>query len=181
MNALDCIKTRRSIRQFTGEKVPHTALEEIVETARFAPSWKNTQTPRYLVVESPELLAAIREQGLMGHAGNTAILSGCSALVVETFVEKRCGYERDGSFSTSKGDRWQMFDAGLAAEAFCLAAHDKGVGSVIMGIFDEKAIASLLPIPEGQQIAALIAIGYPVDPDVPAPKRKEVAELLSFC
>lgn len=180
MNALDCIKTRRSVRQFTEEKVSHAVIEEIIEAARFAPSWKNTQIARYLVVEDKALLERIAAEGILGHAGNAAILDGCSALVVETYIEKRSGYERDGSFSTSKGDHWQMFDAGLAAEAFCLAAHEKGVGSVIMGIFDEAKLAELAGVPEGQAVAALIAIGYPALSDIPAPRRKEVSELVSY-
>ena len=94
-------------------------------------------------------------------------------------VKNRSGYEKDGSYTTSKEDRWEMFDAGIATQTFCLAAHEQGVGSVIMGIFDETKIAEVIDVPEGQQVAALIAIGYPVfEPE--APKRKEVSELLSF-
>lgn len=180
MNAIDCIKTRRSVRQFTEEKVPHALIEEIIDAARFAPSWKNTQIARYIVIEDAALLQHIIAEGILGHEGNAANIGGCSALVVETYIEKRCGYERDGSFSTSKGDHWQMFDAGLAAEAFCLAAHDKGVGSVIMGLFDEAVIAKLAGVPEGQAVASLIAIGFPAQSEIAAPRRKEAAELVSY-
>ncbi len=50
------------------------------------------------------------------------------------------GYEHDGTFSTPQNDRWEVFDAGIATQTFCLAAHAKGVGSVILGIFDEEKI-----------------------------------------
>ena len=96
-----------------------------------------------------------------------------------TIVEGRCGYERDGSFTTDRGDGWQMFDAGVASEAFCLAAYEKGIGSVIMGIFDRKEAAELLEIPEGMDLVALIPIGYPAESPV-APKRKTVDDLLSY-
>ena len=101
------------------------------------------------------------------------------ALVVVTMVKNRSGYERDGSYTTSKEDRWEMFDAGIATQTFCLAAHEKGLGTVIMGIFDEAKIEEVIDIPEGQQVAALIAIGHPaITPE--APKRKEVSELVSY-
>ena len=91
----------------------------------------------------------------------------------------RCGFERDGSYSTKKEDRWQMFDVGVACQTFCLAAHEQGLGTVIMGIWDEDGITKLLDIPENQELAALVAIGYPED--IPsAPKRKTVEDLLTY-
>lgn len=94
-------------------------------------------------------------------------------------ITGRSGYERDGSFSTPKGDRWQMYDAGIASEAFCLAAHEEGLGTVILGLFDEEEAAKLLNLPEGRQLAALIPVGYPAEAPA-APRRKTVEELLSF-
>ena len=99
--------------------------------------------------------------------------------MVVTYLEGRCGYERDGSFSTTKGDRWQNFDCGVAAQTFALAAHEKGLGSVILGIFEEKKLAELLELPEGQKVACLIPLGYPAE-QPEAPRRKEVADLLTI-
>ena len=90
----------------------------------------------------------------------------------------RSGVERDGSFSTAKGDGWLMFDAGVAAQTFCLAAHAHGVGTVIMGIFDAEKVAEYLSVPEDLEVVALISMGYPAEAPA-APKRKEVAELLT--
>lgn len=179
MEALECIKSRRSIRKFTEEKIPHDVLEEIVGVAAYAPSWKNTQITRYLVVEDEAKKAAIAADAVLGFEYNTKTISRAAALVVVTMVKNRSGFEKDGSYTTSKGDRWEMFDAGIATQTFCLAAHEKGIGSVILGIFDEAKIAEIIDIPEGQQIAALVAIGYPaISPDAPA--RKETADLLTF-
>lgn len=72
-----------------------------------------------------------------------------------------------------------MFDVGVSCQSFCLAAWEKGLGTVIMGIFDEDGISELLDIPQGQQLGALIALGYPdIEPD--APKRKTVEQLLQY-
>ena len=72
-----------------------------------------------------------------------------------------------------------MFDAGIAAEAFCLAAYEQGLGTVIMGIFDEEKASSYLELSEDRELAALIPIGYPAESPV-APRRKPVEELLSY-
>ena len=179
METMECIKTRRSCRKFKEDAVSHEVLEEIIGAAAYAPSWKNTQIARYIVVEDRNKLDAIADNCVLGFEYNTKTIHNCSALVVVTMVKNRSGFEKDGSFTTSKGDRWEMFDAGIATQTFCLAAHEKGVGSVVMGIFSEEKIAEVIQVPEGQQIAALIAIGYPVfQPE--APKRKEVSELLSY-
>ena len=134
MNTIDCIKSRRSVRKFTEEKVPHEVLEQLVELARWAPSWKNTQIARYVAVEDEALKNRIAEEATI--PWNEGIIKGAPVLMVMTYVEKRCGYERDGSFSTSKGDRWQNFDCGIAAATFELAAHELG-----LGIFEEEKAA----------------------------------------
>ncbi|MCI8608286.1 MAG: nitroreductase [Firmicutes bacterium] len=180
MDLVTGIKERRSIRKFQDKKVPHEIIEEIVNVAAFAPSWKNTQIARYIVVEDPEKIAAIAtDDCTLGFSYNVKTMAHAPALVILTVVNGRSGYEKDGSFTTPKGDRWEMFDAGIAAQTFCLAAHEKGIGTVIMGIFDENRVAGIVDIPEGQQIAAIIPMGYP-EGDVSAPPRKDASQLLTF-
>lgn len=179
MDALECIKTRRSIRRFTNAPVAHETIEQIVSAAAYAPSWKNTQITRYHVIEDPALKEKIAKEGVLGFAHNTEIIEGAPALVVVSMIGKRCGYERDGSFSTSKEDRWEMFDAGIASQTFCLAAHDLGIGTVILGIFDEATVGNIIGLPEGEKVAALIAMGHP-DQECTAPKRKDIGELVSY-
>lgn len=179
MNTTDCIKTRRSIRNYKEEQIPQEVIREVVDLARFAPSWKNTQIARYYVVQSAELKKKIAEECMMDFAFNTKTLTKAPALVVVAYVEKRSGYERDGSFTTSKEDRWEMFDAGIATQTFCLAAAEKGLGTCIMGIFDEVKIAEAIALPEGQKVGAVLAIGYPAE-EPAAPTRKETEQLVRF-
>ena len=178
MTAKECIKGRRSIRKFTNTPVDHELMNEIIETASYAPSWKHSQIARYTAVEGA-LKDQIAEECTEMFPGNGAIIKNAPMLIALSFIKGRSGYERDGSFTTVKGDRWQMFDAGVAAQAFCLAAYDKGLGSVIMGIFDEAKAASLLELPENQELAALIPVGFP-DEEPVAPKRKAVEDLLTY-
>lgn len=179
MEALDLIKSRRSVRKFTDEPISHDIMNEIIDAARFSPSWKNTQIARYTVIENKDIMKKIAEDCVLGFEFNTKTLSRATAIVVVSYITKRCGYERDGSFSTSKEDRWEMFDAGIATQTFCLAAHDKGIGTCIIGIFDEDAIAKEINLPENQKVGCVIAMGHPVfAPD--APPRKEVEDLVKY-
>ena len=179
MDAQTCILTRRSVRKFTDEPVSHELLEKVVALAAYAPSWKNTQISRYLAIEDPEVRNTIAEEYCLPGANNPNIIKGAPLLVAQTFVKSRCGYERDGTFTTDREDGWQYYDCGIAAQTFCLAAHDLGLATVIMGVFDRKKLQEFLQIPEDQELMALIALGHPAD-EPTAPKRKELDVLLSY-
>ena len=72
-----------------------------------------------------------------------------------------------------------MFDVGVACQSFCLAAHEHGLGTVIMGIFDEDGISNLLELPKEEELAALIALGWPDETPI-TPKKKGVHDLLQY-
>ena len=177
MTANECIRGRRSIRKFTNQPVSHELIAQVVETASYAPSWKHTQITRYIAVEGAKKDALAKCTSIF--PGNGVIMENAPMVIAVTIIKGRSGYERDGSFSTPKGDRWQMYDAGVASEAFCLAAYEQGLGTVIMGLFDEEESTKLLELPEDRELVALIAVGYPAESPA-APRRKPVEDLLSF-
>ncbi len=112
---------------------------------------------------------------------NVAKILNANVLVVVTYERNLSGYNPDGSLATSKGNDWEMFDAGIACQTFSLAAHYKGLGSVILGLFDEEKVYECIDIPKTEKVAALITVGYPEADDkrVP-PAKKEVEELATF-
>lgn len=177
METLESIKKRRSIRKFADKPVEHDVVRNIVESASFAPSWKNTQITRYTFIDDKDVISTIANDGVMGFEFNQKTLSNAPALFVLSYVTGRSGFERDGSFTTSKEDRWQMFDAGIAAQTLCLSAAEYGIGTVIMGIFDDEKIAKIVNLPKDEQVAALVACGYPDETPQP-PKRKGTDDLL---
>ncbi|MBR6326594.1 MAG: nitroreductase family protein [Lachnospiraceae bacterium] len=177
MDAITCIESRRSIRSFDQSRpVSHETIERIVAAAAFAPSWKNTQITRYIALESEAKEKLAQCTNIWPKNGD--IIRSASAVIAVTFVSGRSGYERDGSFSTPLEDRWQYFDTGIATEAFLLAAHTEGVGSVVLGLYDDNA-ADVIGVPEGQKLVALIPIGYHTDSPA-CPPRKTAADLLSY-
>ena len=105
MEALENIVTRRSIRRFTEEPVTREEIKKCVDAARFAPTWKNTQTTRYIVVFDKEMKDKIANECVFGFEHNMNNINSAPVLIVETTVDKRSGYDRDGAFSTSKGTR----------------------------------------------------------------------------
>ncbi len=179
MNIIEGIKTRRSIRKFKADAVAADVLKNIIDTAAYAPSWKNSQTTRYTAIVDTVLKGELAMSATLGFEHNRGIINNAPCLIVLSTVNGRSGYERDGSPTTSKGSHWQSFDAGIAAEAFCLAAHAEGLSTVIMGIFDEDKVAKLISLPEGRSVSALIAIGYADETPEP-PKRKTSQELLTI-
>ena len=179
MEALECIKTRRSIRKFTEQPVTEDEVRQVVEAAAFAPSWKNTQIARYVLVEDRTTIDKMAEEMVLDFKLNEKTLKSCAALMVLTYITGRSGFERDGSYATPKEAGFEMFDAGIAAQTFCLAAWERGVGTVITGYFDEEKIIDLLHIPENQKVGCVIGLGYP-DEEPAAPKRKSVEDLLTY-
>lgn len=178
MELIKGIKERRSTRKFTDQAVSERRFVRLLAQQPTHQAGKYTDSPLHRD-NKPGEKQEIADTCVMGFAGNQRIIGQAPVLIVETTVNERSGYERDGSFSTSKGTHWQSYDAGLAGEAFCLAAWEKGLGTVIMGIFEEAKVKEALQIPETESVSALIALGYPEE--VPeAPKRKETELLLKI-
>lgn len=176
MEAMENILTRRSVRVYEERPVSRETLDKVLAAAQMAPSWKNTQTPGYLVIVSPEKKAALME---VLPPYNARTVSTAPVTVVMTTRRKRCAYERDGSFSTKKEDRWEMFDAGIACQTLCLAAWAQGLGTCVMGIYDEDKVSALLEVPEDQYVTAIVSMGYPAE--TPAvPRRKPLEEKVRY-
>ena len=178
MDSRECILGRRSIRNLTDEAISEETIKAIVEEASYAPSWKHTQITRYIAITDKELKDKIG-QCTSQYPHNGEIMASAPCVVVVTYIKNRSGFERDGSYSTDREWGWQMFDAGCAAQTFCLAAHEHGIGSVIMGIFDRDKIEKVLELPEDREVVCVIPIGKPAEAPT-APKRKSVDELLTI-
>ena len=179
MEALQCIKTRRSVRKYSDQPVTREVLDAVFDAVTYAPSWKNTQSVRYTVVDSAELKAKIAEEAVLGFALNQKTISRCPVLLIQSTVNSISGHSPDGSVDTSKGDTWAMYDAGISAQTLCLAAKDMGLGTVIMGVFDEDILAKLIGLPEGQTVTGMIAIGYPAGENK-MPPRKPVSDIVTY-
>ncbi len=179
MKLEECIKTRRSIRKYKPTKISHEDFQDIIALTLFSPSWKNSQIVRFTLIEDDNIKNKIAETCMSESHHNQSIVHNAPNIIVMSYIIGKSGFNSDGSFSTSKEDRWQMFDSGIAASTLCLAAHDKGFGTVIMGLFDDNKVAEIINLPKNQQIAALIPIGLP-DIAPTCPPRNSAESIITY-
>ncbi len=180
MDAVKMITERRSIRKYKDEVVPESLLKEIVEVSKYAPSWANFQIARYNFISDPEVIARISEEGVNGFVYNKSTLENAKNILVLSFVKGKSGkLDPEGDYATTKSQEWEMFDTGIACQTFCLAAHEKGVGTCIFGVIDEKAISEIIGLPEDETVGTVITLGYP-DEEVAKSPRKDVSEIARF-
>ena len=174
MEVLECIEIRRSVRKYTDRAVEKALVEKLVRAAQNAPTWKNSQTTRFTAVLDSEKRWQVRA-ALPDFNQNST--QNAPVYLIVSAITHRSGYERDGSATTPLGEGYTFFDCGATVEALCLAAHDAGLATLIMGIFDGGKLRSALKIPETEVPVVVLALGYPAD--VPQmPKRRALEEVL---
>ncbi|MCQ2547787.1 MAG: nitroreductase family protein [Clostridia bacterium] len=180
MELKNILNERSSMRVFQDREIPRETINAIVEMASRAPSWKNTQLARYIIIQDKELIKRFATKEVTyGFEYNIKTIEGAAALAIQCLVKGQSGYDKDGTYSTLKGDAFQYYDSGISGAIFSLAAFDQGVGTVIQGYFDENEIRKLVDIPEDQEVIALIPMGYPGKDYKPSP-RKDIDEILTY-
>ncbi len=183
MEAIQMIEERRSVRKYKNEKVDRKLLEEIVSISRWAPSWANYQIARYTIIENENVIKQIASQGVKGFTYNIKTLENAKGVVVLSYIKGKSGKLGDKvkaeDASASETSVWEMFDAGIACQTFCLAAHAKGVGTCIFGVIDADEISKIVSLPNEETVAAIITFGYP-DEEPKATPRHSVDQIMRF-
>ncbi len=181
MQGIELLKGRRSVRAYKDEIVSKEVMQNIMEAARFAPSWANFQIARYTFITNPDKIAQLITDGVNDFAYNIKTLENAKNVAILSFVKGKSGKldPEKNEFATSKAGVWEVFDAGIACQTFCLAAHAHGVGTCIMGVINDVELAKIAGLPEEETVAALIVYGYP-EGETAATPRKSVEELCSF-
>lgn len=162
------IKGRRSIRRYQDKPVPNELLDKLFEAARWAPSWANSQCWHFVVVREDAVKKKIQETVSPSNPSSLALVNAPVLLVVCGQL-KRSGFYND-QYPTKFGD-WFMYDLGLATQNLCLAAHETGLGTVIVGLFDHGKVAEIVKLPPEHEVLVLIPLGYP-DHEPSPPKRR---------
>jgi len=169
---MDIIKERRSVRKFEDREVPDESLNTILEAAQWSQSWANTQCWEIVVVKDATLRAQLQDTMAKGNPATKAIVEAPVLLAVCGTL-KSSGYYK-GQVTTKFGD-WFLFDLGLVTQNMCLAAHDLGLGTVVVGLFDHDKAKEILKVPETHELVTLMPLGYPAQtPKVP--KRRAIEE-----
>ena len=174
---MDIIRGRRSIRKYQDTEVPPAALDTILESVRWSPSWTNSQCWEVVVVKDPGTKE--RLQACLPPKGNPARAAIAQAPVLLAICAKlkTSGFYK--GMAITKFGEWFMFDLGIACQNIGLTAHALGLGTVVVGVFDHDQAAALLEIPAGCELVALMPLGYPAKTGT-APARRAIEEFTHY-
>jgi nitroreductase len=174
MDVMEAIKGRRSIRKYRTDPVSDAALNTILEAARWAPSWANTQCFEFIVVRDPELRKSLAGTLPEGNPASPAF-EQAPVVIVACAQKEKSGFFK-GRPATDKGD-WLMFDTALALQNLTLAAHAQGLGTVHVGFFDDRKVKEILNIPPAIAVVELLPLGVP-DEEGRLTKRRALEEFV---
>ena len=173
---IDIIKGRRSVRKYEDMDVSDELVTQVLESVRWSPSWANCQCWEVIVVRDPAKKEGLQETLTKTNPARKAIIMAPVVLVICGKL-KISGYYSD-KVTTKFGD-WFMFDLGISAQSICLTAHELGLGTVIVGLFDHDRAREVLGVPEGYELVTMIPMGYPAKISS-APKRREISEFTHY-
>lgn len=168
MKFLELVNKRQSDRKYAPKPVAREHILKCLEAARLAPSACNSQPWKFIVVDDRAKLAEMSEAAIgLGMNKFTVQVPVLVAVVQENMnLSAKAG-------SIVKSKDYSMMDLGIAVEHFCLQAAELGLGTCIMGWFDEKKVKKLLGVPRSRRVQLLIALGHP-----DAPTREKIRKPL---
>lgn len=172
------IDERQSVRRYSNKKVKRKTIEKLMEAVQVSPSACNSQPWRFIFVDDPQLKDNVARATFTKSVAFNKFTTEAPVMVV-VVIEKAKLIAQLGSH-IKKLD-YPLIDIGIAAEHLCLKATELGLGTCMIGWFDEKKIKNLLQIPRKRKIGLLISLGYPADGYKDRKKiRKSLEEIYGF-
>ncbi len=175
MELQEAILKRRSIRRFTDYYVTDDEIKEIIEAARWAPSWANTQVWEFIIVRDKELIEKVVSTYSEKNPARKCSLSA-SAVIVACAKKGVAGSK--GGADVTKYSTWFMFDLGIAVQNISLKAHELGLGSVVVGLMDHDKCKDILSVPDEYEVIVALPVGKPETGEKSPPPRKEMSSFL---
>lgn len=158
MELLAEILERQSIRSFTSQPVDDAQIKRILEAGRIAPSAKNRQPWRFIVITDSNLRSKVKEaafnQEYVGQA--PVIIALCSTNIDYRMPNGQYSYPIDITF---------------AASFMILQAEHEGLGSCINTTFDETEVKEMLTVPYSMKAVMLLMIGHPAEKSMKEPRK----------
>jgi len=148
MTVMEAIKARRSIRGYLDRPVEEEKLDRVLEAARLAPSARNKQDWKFVVVKDydtrQKLVQAAKNQAFVGEA--PVVIAACGT---------------DPDYTMACGQPSSTIDVSIAVAHMCLQAVCEGLGTCWLGAYDEGEVRKILGIPDSARVIALVPLGYP--------------------
>ena len=152
MDLYEAIKTRKSVRRFQNLPIEEGTLTKLLDAAHLAPSANNSQEWRFVVVRDAETRKALADA------------ASKQDFVAEAPVVIVCCAETDGDVMRCGLQRYPV-DVTLAIDHLMLAAAAEGLGTCWVGAFNPGRVKTILKIPEGVEVVAVLPLGYPEYPE----------------
>jgi len=176
MNFKSLVLSRQSDRSYLDQPVEEDKLARILACARLSPSACNAQPWHIIVVDDPEIknkIADATSEKILGmnHFTKQAPLH---LVIVEEAANLTSNF---GSWVKRK--HFPLIDIGIIASHICLAATDEGLGSCMIGWFDETKVKKILGVPSSKRIQLIITLGYPAQ-NTRTKIRKPIDEIVSY-
>ena len=168
------MQQRHSCRKFLDKAVENEIIVACINAASPAPSACNTQPYHFYVANTPETVATAAEYCKGDHVNRW--VGEAKAFVIIT--------QEHANMPTTLGEAarkdFRQYDIGLAIENFLLEATELGLGSCVLGCFNEEKLKSSFRIPSPKKIALVIAMGYSAEEEIPAKKRRPLEETITY-
>ena len=165
MDVMEAIRTRKSVRSYLDKPIEDEKLDAVLDAARLAPSARNCQEWRFIVVKDKNIRRALamaaNNQAFVGEA--PVVLAACAA---ETNDVMTCGYKS------------HPIDVAIALDHVTLEAVEQGLGTCWIGAFDQQKVKDILDVPEEAAVVELMPIGYPADPKVKHKSRMPMNDMI---
>jgi len=173
---LDLIKSRKSHRKYGNRQVEQEKLNRIIEAGRMAPSACNAQPWKFIIVNDPGLVAKVAEAASTPLLGMNTFVAQAPVLIV--IVREKPNLTSKIGASIKDKD-YSLIDIGISSENICLQAEAEGIGSCMIGWFDENIVRKTLGIPKSKRVELIITLGYSLS-DKREKKRKPSEETVSY-
>jgi len=173
---LKLIRSRQSCRKYSNQAVEREKIERIIEAGRMAPSACNAQPWKFIIVDDRALLQEMAEAASVKLLGINCFVDQAPVQIVVIREQPNITSKIGGNI---KNKDYSLIDIGIASENICLQAEAEGLGSCILGWFDEERVKILLGIPKSKRVELIITIGYSLA-DKKDRRRKPPEETVSY-
>lgn len=144
---LEAIEKRQSVRSYQDKEIPEEILQQILEAGRLAPSAKNGQPWKFIVVKDKKLkeklIPACKNQNFVGEA--SVVIVGCAT---------------NPSYKMGNGEYSYTIDLAIALDHMSLEAASLGLGTCWIGAFYQDKVKEVLKIPKDISVVALMPLGF---------------------
>jgi nitroreductase len=155
MYVSEAIEKRRSVRVYQNKSVPEAKLRKVLEAARLAPSSRNSQAHKFIVIKDHQL-----RKELANEATSESFIVGAPVIIVAVAL--------DPEYVMPSGVPAHPVDIAIALDHMTLVAVEEGLGTCWIGAFYQDRVKQILSIPDKYKVVALLSLGYPAD----SPKKK---------